>query len=252
MHKISSLWLESPFIHTDSAHALQEGRHLLLILEDEFPRKMFFSCLKVPQKDAQLVRAAACSPGECCSPIFMFHKAEHSTELSQWQFLPAPRRTCSMAAGNAHSGHCLETSAMLATEERAPNKPTNPDCGHGDNAGTQTHPECYRAASAAQQITNNVQCSQFPKVYTRYWPGIAMAQDHPEHFISTVTACSIDHWKNGKCLMALIVLLLLYLIYNNNFSPFFRIKQNTQKLLKTFSSHTNCLPSQITSNLIKH
>lgn len=101
MHEISPLWMESPFTHTGTAHALQEAQHLLLILEDEFSRKTFFSCLKLPQKDAQLVSATACSLGESCSPRFISHRTDLMAIL-------VPQRTCTVAAGNAHSRHRLQ------------------------------------------------------------------------------------------------------------------------------------------------
>lgn len=137
MHKISSLWLESLFIHTGAAHALQESHHLLLILEDEFSRKTFFSCLKLPQKDAQLwvqLPAASENPAAEHSSSTRWSAPRNRADgnCCQHHREPSPRLLGMLRAGTA-SG----TSGMLATEERVPKQPTNSDCGHGDNAGTQ-------------------------------------------------------------------------------------------------------------------
>lgn len=156
MHENSSLWLESPLIHTGTAHALQEAHHLLYILEDEFSRKTFFPCLKLPQKDAQLMSAAARSLGESCSPIFIFHKAEYSGEPARSQLLPVSERSCTMAAGSAHSRHCLQKlqECWLLRKEFLRNRPT-PAVDVGPKRTCKTFQSCLSSTA------NNQQCTAF-------------------------------------------------------------------------------------------
>lgn len=135
MHENSSLCLESPFIHTGTIHALQEAHHLH-ILEDEFSRKTFF----LPQTPSERCPACECS---CLQPQRILQPNLH---IPQGRALHGtnPQAILASARENLHHG-CwegsfpVETSGMLDTEERAPNKAANSNCGHGDNAGTQTH-----------------------------------------------------------------------------------------------------------------
>lgn len=103
MHQIPSLWLESPFIHTSTACALWEAHHLL-ILEDQFSRKTFLSCPRLPQK----MPACECS---CLQPRTILQPK--CGVLRGTDPMAILTQNCTGAAGNAQSRHCLQELQQL-------------------------------------------------------------------------------------------------------------------------------------------
>lgn len=157
------------------------------------------------------------------------------------------------------------TSATISwLLRKLPNNQTALSVDMGTVLGHKHTCKCYKAASAAQLITNNV--LHFPKstpcidqelLWLRITLNTSLAQLLPAPLITTsvfphvstlaalnyiASNTEVAHLKSRTRLTVLRVLLLLYLTCNSNFSSFFRIKQNTQKLWKTFSSHRACLP----------